>query len=399
MRILCIANDLPFPAINGGRVDVWRRVQALRQAGHDVALLCWTDVGRSPPLTESEQAELSSVCADVRVLSITRRGPEIAKRLAWLWRWPSHVASRWVTSRGVGLIDWVRRLTPDLVLLDGLYGGAVALDLAARLNLPLVYRSHNLEHLYMARQRERESRPIRRLGLAANCLGLERFERNVVSRAKLVMDISLDDAEFWRGQGQIHVRWVPTLVDAGFAARLALAPVVKAWDLLYFGNLNTPNNVEALSWLVERVLPKLGQPHLRIAVAGSRPTDAVRALLAADSRITLIENPPDMAAVIGQARVLVNPMLAGSGVNLKSVEMLFTDAALVSTSVGIKGLPEASRRCFEVADEPEEFAGAISRALEQSCMPNGREAARQAFSPATLLDAIGSVRVRAGQST
>lgn len=398
MKILCITNDMPIPANNGGRVDVWRRVQALHRAGHEVALLCWTDVGRTPDLTAAEQAELKAVCTEVRVVGITRSKPEILRRFAQLWRWPSHVASRWVTSRGNGLLDWARGLAPDLVLLDGLYGGAVALDLAARLNVPLVYRSHNLEHLYMARQREREQRMTRRVGLLANCIGLERFERGVVSRAALVMDISMDDAEFWRREGHQHVRWVPTLVDEGFVRRLADAPVSKPWDALYFGNLNTPNNVEALSWLVERVLPRLEQPRLRLAVAGSRPTEAVRALLASEPRITLIENPPDMASVIGQARVLVNPMLAGSGVNLKSVEMLFTEAALISTSVGVKGLPEAARACFEVADEPEAFANAMRQALAQPHLPDGREAARLAFSAATLLDAIGSVRVQGGQA-
>lgn len=391
MRILCITNDLPFPANNGGRVDVWRRIQALSGAGHEVSLLCWTDVGRSPPQTRAEQAELAAACANVKVLGITRSGPEIARRLGWLWRWPSHAASRWVTSRGQGLTDWARGLKPDIVLLDGLYGGAVALDLVTRLKVPLVYRSHNLEHLYMAAQRRREQRPMRRLGLAANCLGLERFERNVVSRAALVMDISLDDAEHWRRQGYRHVRWVPTLVDAGFAERLARATPDKAWDLLYFGNLNTPNNVEALDWLVSRVLPQVSGPGLRIAVAGSKPTDAVRALLAAEPRITLIENPPDMATLIGRARILVNPMLAGSGVNLKSVEMLFTEAALVSTSVGVKGLPQAAQACFAIADDSDAFASAVRQALEQPRAPDRRAAAREAFSPAALLAALGEI--------
>jgi hypothetical protein len=400
MKILCISNDMPVPANNGGRVDVWRRVQALHRAGHEVALLCWTDVGRSPDLTDAEWAELRAVCPQVRVVGITRSKPEILRRLAQLWRWPSHVASRWVTSRGAGLLAWARGFAPDLVLLDGLYGGAVALDLAQRLHVPMVYRSHNLEHLYMARQREREQRLTRRVGLLANCVGLERFERAVVARAALVMDISMDDAEFWRQQGHRHVCWVPTLVDEAFVRRLADAPASKPWDLLYFGNLNTPNNVEALGWLVEHVLPKLGQPHLRMAVAGSRPADAVRALLASEPRITLIENPPDMAEVIGQARVLVNPMLAGSGVNLKSVEMLFTDAALVSTSVGVKGLPEAARACFAVADAADGFAAAIDGGLRD--MPpvyGSRLAVRALFTDAALLAALPqAVGPAAGQA-
>jgi glycosyltransferase involved in cell wall biosynthesis len=389
MRILCIANDVPLPATSGGRVDVWRRLQALKRAGHELALVCWTDVGRVDALAPATLAELQGVCREVKVVPITRSGPEILSRVVHLWRWPSHVASRWVTSRGTALVGWARDFAPDLVLLDGLYGGAVAQYLARSLKVPLVYRSHNLEHRYMHDQRAREQRLLRKLGLLANCVGLERFERQTIARAALVMDISLEDAAYWRAQGFDHVRHVPTLVDSGFAERLLQAPQDKAYDVLYFGNLNTPNNVEALHWLVEVVLARVPSPGLRIAIAGSRPTDAVRALLANDGRIRLIENPPDMAEVVGKARVLVNPMLAGSGVNLKSVEMLFSQAALVSTSVGVKGLPEAARRCFAVVDTPEAFAAAIEAGLSGGGVAGGdRSAARALFADASLLAAI-----------
>lgn len=392
MRILCIANDVPLPATSGGRVDVWRRLQALKRAGHEIALLCWIDAGRVEPLSKAVWDEMHAVCSEVKLLPITRSMPEIAQRLLQLWRWPSHVASRWVTSRQADLLPWAKSFAPDVVLLDGLYGGAVAWHFACELGRPMIYRSHNLEHRYMADQRAREQRNMRRLGLAANCLGLARFERKTVARAARVLDISLEDAEYWRGQGFAHIDYVPTLVDAGFADRLAQSPVAKMHDVLYFGNLNTPNNVEALNWLVRDVLPRMGEPGLRIAVAGSRPTAAVRELLAIDGRITLLENPADMAEVIGQARVLVNPMLAGSGVNLKSVEMLFSNAALVSTPVGVKGLPKVGRDCFAVADTAAAFAAAIQQGLRgASPEPQSRRAAQALFSDAALLAAIQQV--------
>lgn len=387
MRILCIANDVPLPANSGGRVDVWRRLSALKRAGHEVALVCWLDVGRVAPPTPALLAELGAVCTTVKLVPITRSLPEIGRRLMHLWHWPSHVASRWVTSRRAALLPWARGFAPELVLLDGLYGGAVAWQLAQALKVPMIYRSHNIEHRYMADLRAREQRRVRRLGLAANCVGLERFERLTFARASSVMDISLDDAVFWRDQGFEHVVHVPTLVDADFAARLVGGSSIKLHDVAYFGNLNTPNNVEALVWLVHEVLPRLRRSDLRICVAGSRPTDAVRALLAVDPRITLIEDPADMAAVIGGARVLVNPMRAGSGVNLKSVEMLFTDAALVSTTVGVKGLPEVARECFVVTDSAEEFAAAIDNGLCDSRLAS-RAAARALFSDAALLGAV-----------
>lgn len=386
MRILCIANDIPLPANSGGRVDVWRRLCALKACGYSVALLCWTDSGRTAPPSKEVLDELASVCDAVKIVSIKRSALELLQRLLQLWRWPSHVAARAVTARGGAVDVWARTFSPDVVLLDGLYGGALAIDLANVLSRPLWYRSHNIEHRYMAAQCVRESRWVRRLGLWVSCLGLERFERLVLARADRVFDISLDDAATWRAQGVDTIEWLPTLVDAAYARRLAEQTTEAPFDVLYFGNLNTPNNVEAVLWWVDEVLPRVRGSDLKIAVAGSRPNTAVRDAIARDPRIQLIENPRDMASVVARARVLVNPMRAGSGVNLKSVEMLFSNAALVSTSVGVGGLSPAAKECFSVADSSEKFAAAIIAGLERSVteVTAARRAVREEFSPAVI---------------
>lgn len=389
MRILCIANDMPLPARSGGRVDVWRRLQALKAAGHSLALLCWFDEGRAEPPSLEVLDQLRAVCDELRIVPIRRSPAEIGQRLLNLWRWPSHVAARAVTLDWSDALIWARTFAPDVVWLDGLYGGAVARRLSHVLGKPLWYRSHNIEHRYMQAQQARETRWVRRLGLQANCFGLERFERAIMKAAVRVFDISLDDARFWQKEGFKQVEHLPTLVDAGFAARLKGSGVARDIDLLYFGNLNTPNNVEAVRWLIGEVLPQVEFAG-RFVLAGSAPSDAVRMLVRGNSRIELIENPPDIVEVIARARVIVNPMRAGSGVNLKSVEMLFSDAALVSTSVGVAGLPPEARVCFVVQDEAAGFAVAIEAALNTqppALLP--RVAVRERFSPLALSAVLG----------
>lgn len=382
MRILCVSNDIPLPANSGGRVDVWRRLRVLAAAGHEVALLCWYDAGRVAEPDAAVFEELLKVCATVKVLPIRRTSGEILARLWHFGRLPSHVAARRVTSTGQGVQVWCDEFKPDVVLLDGLYGGAVALDLANHIGCPLLYRSHNIENKYMTGQARREGRLLRRLGLYANLVGLGAFERRVMTSAERVFDISHDDQQYWAQQGFHHVEWLPTTVDEEFIAALKIKTGDALIDILYFGNLNTPNNVEAVTWLVRKVLPLIKVPTLRVVIAGSRPADSVRRLMTEDSRLVLTENPANMASVVSRAKVLVNPMKAGSGVNLKSVEMLFTDAALVSTSIGVLGLPPDAKACFEVADEASAFATAIERSLAGAAIDLERRfAVRQPYSP------------------
>ena len=121
-----------------------------------------------------------------------------------------------------------------------------------------------------------------------------------------------------------------------------------------------------------------------MVLAGSRPTEAVRRLTAGDARVTLLADPASVAAIAGAARVLVNPVQAGSGVNLKSVEMLFSHAHLVSTPAGVQGLSADAVACFDVHADAAAFAAAVARGLraegDTAAAPR-RLAARAPFAP------------------
>lgn len=388
MRILVVPMELPLPANHGGRIDVWRRLCLLHARGHALALLSWQNLARDGDVAPQPMAELDAVCA-ARHVSWIRRSPletlRRAVRLPWL---PSHAAVRWVTLDKAAALAWARHFAPDVLLLDGLYGVAAARWLARQLGVPWVYRSHNIEHVYMRQQRARAEGWRARLGLAANLPGLRRLEEATVRDAACVFDISPADAAHWRARGHAHVHWLPTAVDAAFEAGVAQAATRPPdWDLAYFGNLNTPNNVEAVAWLVTEVLPLLPGRELRFVLAGSRPGAAVRRLAAVDARITLLADPPSVAAVAGAARVLVNPLQAGSGVNLKSVEMLFSPAHLVSTPAGVQGLTGAAAACFAVHADAAGFAAAVHAGLQAppvAAVLHERRAARAAYAPAGI---------------
>ena len=393
IRLLCIANEIPLPANSGGRVDVWRRLNALKKEGFSIALLCWYDEGRVElPSTEIIQ-KLHEVCDEVRFVPIQRSPGELLLRLLNIWRMPSHVSARWITAKNKNLLEWARAFNPNLVLLDGLYGGAVAKWLAHKLGLSLIYRSHNIEHLYMREQALHEHRLMRRIGLFANCVGLEHFERNIFNSAAHVFDISIEDCHYWKSSGITRIQWLPTIVDTEFVNRLNAAIYESTIDVLYFGNLNTPNNVDAVRWLLTKVLPLVVDTNIKITLAGSCPTSEVKNLVLANPRVALIENPIDMAAIIAKAKIIVNPMRAGSGVNLKSVEMLFSRALLISTTVGVKGLSDAAKRCFTVTDSPMEFAHAFSQEIPFDFLNKNknRKEESEVFSGGNVVNIFSSV--------
>ena len=400
-RIIVVPNEYPVPVNSGGRVDVWRRLNVLKESGAALGLLTWYDGPRDGPPEQVHRETVGKVCEEQHLACISRSLPELVQRLLHAGRLPSHVASRWVTLDRTDALAWARRFRPTLLLADGLYGAAVVRWMSAKLGAPWIYRSHNIEHLYMGMQLAQAKGLKSRLGLLANIWGLQQFERDTVADASVVLDISASDLHYWQDKGNRHMRWVPPIVDTGFTTALAAAAGgPQPHDALYFGNLNTPNNVEGVRWLVTQVLPRISDNALRLAVAGSKPSQEVVDLITTDKRLSLIANPVDMTAVVAQAKVLLNPVQGGSGVNLKSVEMLFSDAQLLSTSTGVQGLPPDVAACFHVADDPAEFAAKLDLLRKAGPLTAEvlarRQASREEFTPAALADRLADV-VRSSQ--
>jgi len=376
MKIAYFSCQMPYPPHHGGLVDDWARLSALKAAGARVVLVTWySDFGEPPPQEYIDA--LHTVAEVVHTLPISPTFVERIKRLVRLTRWPSHVASRIPTLRLQKQV-WASldALGPDVVWLDSVYPTVMAQKAARRYQVPMFYRSHNIEHLYFARQIARSINLRDRLAWSVNMPHLERVERETWRAAEIVFDISMDDIKTWREQGHLNGQWLPPLVQPATVAKLSASDAwMPAYDVGYLGNLRTPNNIEGVLWLLREVWPIVRQarPGLTLLVAGSSPAQVIRDAAAQAGGVTLIENAPDAAAVLRDARVLVNPALSGSGVNVKSVEMLFTQARIVSAPQGVAGLPDHVRACFNVAGDARGFAQAVLDSLDQGALKEGAE--------------------------
>lgn len=396
MKICVFSPDVPYPADRGGRADVWRRILAMRALGHQVMLVCLHEP--DGPLAPSVQ-DLAAVDAVVaqRFLFPMRRSPwRTLRQLALAWHTPWHAATR------VPSVDEQRRLwaqlaafAPDLLWLDGPWFGRTVLHWLQQQPTALAYRSHNIEHQYLRRQAAVAVNRRDRLAWRMACWGLQRFERQLMDRADRVFDISLDDLAWWRSQGVQRLHWLPPLPELAVAAA---PPAAVAGEVVFVGNLATPNNVRGVQFLLCEVLPLLRRQHPGVAVSivGSRPTADVLGWVAQAGVALHADVAAPMQHMLG-ARVLVNPVLTGSGVQLKMLDMLMTDRPIVTTTQGTRGLPAEVVAQLQVADAAQPFADAVCRALADGQVDTaGRAAARRPFTVQGLQQALQLLPPRPG---
>ena len=257
MKICVFAPDLPYPPNRGGRADVWRRILALRVLGHEVALVCLVEPDGHPLApTAADLEAVDAVVAQRFSFPMRRSAWRTLRQLAMAWHTPWHAATRVPEAAEQSQLQaMLDDFAPDVLWLDGPWFGRVVLAALQRRQARLAYRSHNIEHQYLARQADVALRWRDQLAWRMACWGLARFERQLMARADAVYDISVDDLAFWQKQGVQRLHWLPPLPEQALTDANVPDPI--SGDVVFVGNLATPNNVRGVQFLLREVMPLL----------------------------------------------------------------------------------------------------------------------------------------------
>lgn len=388
MRILVCAALTPYPPAGGGRADVWRRIQAFIELGHSVMLVHQFDPA-GPLVPTTEHLAAMDEVLQARFTYPVKHGPRrIIQQVTHLWL-PWGVAKAIPASTESRELETaVRLFEPDLIWLDGPWLGAFATRIAAAHRLPIAYRSHNVEHLYLRRQAG-ASRSLRsKVTWRLATIGLKRYELSLMKASRRVLDISLDDLAYWQQEGVKQAHWLPPLPELALTGP---PTQMIPGDVVFVGGLRLPNNVSGVRWLLNEVLPAVHRtrPEVTVSVVGSTPLPDLMAELAANPAVRAFYNVPSVYPYLFGGKVLVNPVSVGSGVQLKMLDMLMTEVPIVTRSQGTRGLPAETVAQFEVADSAEGFAAAILTHLGTPGVDaRGRERSRQPFTVAAVGEAL-----------
>lgn len=132
-------------------------------------------------------------------------------------------------------------------------------------------------------------------------------------------------------------------------------------DLLFVGGFRHPPNEDGVKWFAEAVWPLIRRelPEVRFLIAGSHPTDEIKALNGQNGIEVLgFVSDEKLRELYRTSKLTVVPLRYGAGVKGKVVEALSEGSVIVTTSVGAEGIPEADS-VMAVADTPAQFASRV----------------------------------------
>ncbi len=358
---LVIDNNLPEPDRDAGSRCMIGVIEALQARGRVVKF--WPLNGlKTPGYTEALQAR------GVEVLY----GP-----------WSGSFAA-WIAENG-GEIDEFLVSRPHVA-------AATLPHIHAHSRAPVIFYGHDLHH---ARLR-REAELLGSAALRAEAASLLAEESAVWQAADLSLYLSEEEVA--------AVRALAPDVAVGSITPYALPPLPPEVPrpegrngLLFVAGFGHPPNEDAACWFVAEILPLLRAtlPGLDLTLAGSKPTEKVRALAAPGIEVTGYIPEEELTRLYGRARVIICPLRFGAGVKLKVVEALHAGVPLVTTPVGAQGLEGVEAACA-VAQEPRDFAGHVLRLIMDDAAWSAQAARQRSYAGDRFSAAAIEERLEAG---
>jgi glycosyltransferase involved in cell wall biosynthesis len=189
------------------------------------------------------------------------------------------------------------------------------------------------------------------------------FELRAMQRVNHVVTVSPEDADrVRRFLPDLPLSVSPVGVDATYFAPGASFGSAAATDLLFVGNFDHPPNADAVNFLLQAVLPRVGRA-LRVRIIGHGAEAAVGS--ARQSGVVEVLGPvADLRPHLAAARVVVAMVRFGTGMRGKVLEALAMARPVVTTAVGAEGLGATSGAELMIADDAASFAAALRMVLD-----------------------------------
>jgi glycosyltransferase involved in cell wall biosynthesis len=222
---------------------------------------------------------------------------------------------------------------------------------------------HNVYSLLARRTADEQNNPAVRWYLRREAQLLDRMERRAARRADLLMTVSTQEQEHFRGLGAARVEVVPNGVEVDRYAGLPLASRAGAPLVLYIGTMSWRSNAAAAISLATSVMPAIRArvPDARLRIVGRDPLPEVRDL-ARDPHVEVTGTVPDVIPHLAEAHVLAVPLESGGGTRLKILEAFAAGLPVVSTPVGAEGIDAVPNR-HRIVTERSGFAEALAGVL------------------------------------
>ncbi|MCY2959944.1 MAG: TIGR03087 family PEP-CTERM/XrtA system glycosyltransferase [Planctomycetota bacterium] len=345
MRILFLAQRVPYPPNRGDKITTWRLVERLGRA-HQVRIVAFAHDEKDVAAAE----ELRGKGFETVAVPYRDRAAKLGALPLLLTRKPLTLG----VYGSSAVQEAVDRLAPESDLAYA-YSSSMGAFLERHPRLPRIMHFGELDSDKWRQYAERTGFPMR-LVYAREHRTLLEFERRIArSFAANVVCTPLEKAVFEREIPGATATVLRNGVDLAYYAPRWAGRDPNA--IVFTGVMNYLPNAEGCVWFVREILPLVRRevPAATFAIVGSHPTPEVQRLAEVPG-VEVTGFVDDTRTWLGKASLSVAPLRIARGIQNKVLEAMAMGLPVVGTTCATQGVEGVDRRDFRVQDEPAGFA-------------------------------------------
>lgn len=352
MKILFVANRVPYPPFRGDKLKIYNLAKRL-SVNNELYLITFAE-------SEEDfqyQGKLEEIFREVHFIHLPRIQSYINCLKALFTRTPFQIAYFKSGEMDREVREFLSTHKVDVIHTQHLRMAQFTMNIQQ----PKILDLPDAFSLYWKRRIANEGSWIKRILERIEFNRLYRFEGETAGKFDQALVCSREDLEYMKQEhGVKGIDLLRNGVDLS-TFHSAGHNYLQHEIILFTGNMDYAPNVDAVLYFAREIFPIIQEhmPETMFVIAGQRPVRKVLELRS--DQIVVTGFVPDLREMYLQAAVVVSPLRFGAGTQNKVLEAMAMGVPVVSGQVGFQGLEVTNGEGVFLETTPDGFA---SRTIE-----------------------------------
>lgn len=350
MRILYISHKPIFPKIDGGCVAMANFLELLLANNHVVKHLT-IETHKHPFKISNYPSDITAKILPEAIRIDT--DVKFSKALPYLFKNGSYNVQRFhARAMEVKIVETLNSTEFDVVILESLFSTPYLKVIQSNFHGKVYLRSHNIEFKIWEDIKNNSSNPLKKVYLNKLFKDIKKYEIETLSNIDGILTISEADANFYRSLSTIPIE----TISLALSNNQTLENDFSGTDIFHLGGMNWEPNKEAVKRLI-RLFPSIKESvsTLKLHIIG-KGTD--RLAEKCDDSILFEGFVDHIDTHCTEIGILVTPIVSGSGIRIKILEMMALGIPVITTTKGAQGIDVTNHKCLVIADSDDEIIAA-----------------------------------------